>query len=470
MNLLAAKAVYLIGIKGAGMTALAELLMRHGVVVSGSDTEEVFYTDAVLKRLGITVYQPFAATNVSEGATAFVYSTAYTQDNNEELRLAFATGKPIFSYPEALGLLTQNKLTIAVCGTHGKTTTTALLADVLQGMEFAPSAIVGSEIKRWGGGALAGDGQYLVIEADEYQDKLRYYHPLAVVLTSVAWDHPDFFPTVTEYEAVFERFVARIPRHGVLIANGDDARVRVVAEHCPSAKVFYGLLEGNDVRVVDISVIDPESPEGKRGLRQRFSVEHQGKRLGPFTLRLAGKHNAENAGAVIALALSLKLPFESLAHSLELFTGTKRRFELIGEYQGALIFDDYAHHPDEIRVTLTAFRELYPNRSLKVIFHPHTYTRTKALLPDFAETLSAADQVYLLDIYGSARETQGGVMSSDLVERINQVYPGKAFYTPNRSELVKTLHQELGPRDLVVTMGAGDVWQVAETLVHSSST
>lgn len=449
------------------MTALAELCLRSGATVSGSDTTEVFYTDAVLKKLGISVFSPFDPAQVPKTADAFIYSTAYTPENNAELMLALASGKPVLSYPEALGLLTEEKLTLAVCGTHGKTTTSALLAVALQGAGYDPSAIVGSAISEWGGGALAGAGKHLVIEADEYQDKLRFYHPFGVILTSVDWDHPDFFPTVAEYEVVFERFVSRIPKHGFLIANGDEARVRVVAAHSPSHVITYGAHPENAVRLADVTVIAPDSPEGRLGRRQTFMVEHGDERLGPFTLRLAGAHNAHNALAVIALFLHLKLPLDTLAKSLERFTGTKRRFESVGERHGALIYDDYAHHPDEVRVTIKAFRELYPKRTLIVIFHPHTYTRTQALLGDFAEALSLADQVHILDIYASAREAQATVSSSDLVARINMVYPDRAHFAPDRGALVTELSATLTPDDLVVTMGAGDVWQVAQALART---
>lgn len=466
MNLFTLQSVYLIGIKGAGMTALAELLMRHGVAVTGSDTTEVFYTDTVLRQLRIPVLMPFDPANIPDAIDVFIYSTAWTEANNSEMLAARATGKPMLSYPEALGLLTQTKLTLAVCGTHGKTTTSALLAECLRNAELDPSAIVGSAIANWGGGALAGKGSYLVLEADEYQDKLRYYQPFGALITSVDWDHPDFFSNPMEYEAVFERFVARLPRHGVLIANGDEARVRVIASRSVAPVITYGSLPDNMVRVVDRAVIDPESPAGKKGERQQFWIEYGAERLGPFSLKLSGRHNAENAAAVIALFLHLKLPQHMLVESLSHFTGTKRRFELVGlDSHGALIFDDYAHHPDEIRVTIAAFRELYPKRRLKLVFHPHTFTRTKALFEAFAESLSLADQVLLIDIYGSARELQGGVSSEDLMKRINRVYSEKASYHPDRALLVKDLSQTLTAQDILVTMGAGDVWQIAEELV-----
>lgn len=465
MELLKARRVYMIGIKGAGMTALAEFLMRQGITVSGSDTEEVFYTDKILQRLGIPVKSPFAAANIDPDFDLCVYSTAYTAEKNEEMLSIQQSGKPMLAYPEALGQLTEHRLTLAVCGTHGKTTTSALLAEALRAAHVKPSAIVGSEIETWQGGALAGEGPYLVIEADEYQDKLRSYTPYGVVLTSVDWDHPDFFPTPAAYEAVFERFLARIPRHGFLVACGDDARVRQVAEEAKCQKWFYGFLEGNDVRIVQWEVVDPESEAGQRGVRQRFQVDYHGQIVGPFSLRLSGKHNALNAAAVLSVFFQLKLPLEALSQSLSLFRGTKRRFELLGSKGQALVFDDYAHHPEEIKVTLTAFRELYPKRRLTVVFHPHTFTRTKALLPEFAEALSLADRVMLIDIYGSAREAHGGVSSQDIVDRINQVWPDKALYCAERSAVVQALGSSVDESGLIVTMGAGDVWQIAETLL-----
>ena len=466
MELLKAKRIYMIGIKGAGMTALAEFLVRQGIAVTGSDTEEVFFTDAILKRLGIAVKSPFASANVETSFDACIYSTAYTEETNEEIRVVKVSGKPMFSYPEALGILTQSKLTLAVCGTHGKTTTSALLAEALRGAGQDPSAIVGSEIKNWQGGALSGAGPHLVIEADEYQDKLRFYTPLGIILTSVDWDHPDFFPTVGEYEAVFERFVARLPRHGFLVACGDDARVRRVAEAFGGKKLFYGFLPENEIYISEYTIVDPESSEGQTGIRACFSITFEGETFGPWLLSLSGKHNCLNAAAVVGTFLHFKIPLDSLAGTFTQFSGTKRRFEFLGSAGKVLVFDDYAHHPEEIRATLTAFRELYPKRLLTVVFHPHTYTRTKALLEDFAETLSLADRVILIDIYGSARETQGGVASSDIVERINRVWPGKARYIADRGVVVEALSGQTTESGLIVTMGAGDVWQIAEAFIH----
>ena len=463
MHTLDKRSWHFIGIKGAGMTALAELFLGLGKKVTGSDTSEVFYTDKILKRLGITVASPFDPKNISKTTEAFVYSTAYTPENNLELQSARESGKPVLSYPEALGTLTLEKMTLAVCGTHGKTTTSALLAEVLRVAKKNPSAIIGSEIRAWGGSALSGDGPFFVIEADEYQNKLAKYQPFGMILTSVDWDHPDYFPTVESYEAVFSDFAKRIPRHGFAVVCGDHARAEFLTRELVCPRYTYGFLDGNTVRAVEHQVLDIE--ERKNGILQEFSVEYEGGKLGPFSLRLAGKHNVQNALSVIATGIHLKIEEDDLIRGIATFAGTKRRFEFMGERKGALVYDDYAHHPVEIEATLSAFRDLYPTKRLFVIFHPHTFTRTKALFEAFAESFGKADAVAIVDIYGSARETQGGVTALDLVDRINEIQAEKAVYVKDRALLTGEIIRSMGKDDIIITMGAGDVWQIAAALL-----
>lgn len=455
----------MIGIKGAGMTALAELLVRQGVMVTGSDTEEVFFTDGILKRLGIVYAENFSPEHIPEMVDAVIFSTAYTKEKNPELAAAYERSVPVLSYPEAVGMLTREKMTLAVCGTHGKTTTSALLADTLRFCGTDPSAIVGSRIVSWEGNALSGNGAYLVIEADEYQNKLAQYTPFGVILTSVDWDHPDFFPDKESYLKVFREFVARIPRQGVLVYCNDSADVVKVAENATCHKISYGFLEDSMVRLYDQTplqggfVVDPEA------YKQTFRVKGMNDEdWGTFRLRLAGRHNAQNAAATLALTSFLKQEREKVRVAFEKFSGTERRFELLGERYGTLIYDDYAHHPEEIRVTLKAFRELYPDRRLRVVFHPHTFTRTKALLSDFAQSFDVADQVIVLDIYGSAREEQGGVSSDDLVGHINQFFPGKAEHISDTENIIKYFEETMGRQDVIITLGAGNVWEISHAL------
>lgn len=460
------KRVHMIGIKGAGMTALAELLLRRGAQVSGSDTDEVFFTDSILEKLGIAVNQSFDTKNIGGDVDLVIYSTAYTKEKNEELAGAYSLGVPVQSYPEALGALTREKVTLAVCGTHGKTTTSALLADTLAYYGKDPSAIVGSRIMSWGGNALSGQGDHLVIEADEYQNKLAHYDPFAVILTSIDFDHPDFFEDMASYERAFADFVARIPAHGILIYCADSAPVVRVVASARCRTISYGVLPGAQFQVTEYAPLPMNFVAEKEVLRQTFSVVHQNEVLGTYRLQLAGVHNALNATAVLALLVTLGQDPGRITGAFERFSGTERRFEYIGERHGALLYDDYAHHPEEIKVTLRAFRDLYPDKKLTAIFHPHTFTRTKALLTEFAQSFDDADEVRILDIYGSAREEQGGVSSSDLISRINQFFPGKASAVIDAKQLIGELEKTMGHQDVIITLGAGNVWEISHALAQ----
>jgi UDP-N-acetylmuramate--alanine ligase len=467
-----AKKVHMIGVKGAGMTALAELLVKRGVRVSGSDTPEVFLTDALLRRLGVKVIETFDSSNIPADAQLIIYSTAYAPETNPELKAAFASGVRIMSYPEALGELMKERMGLAVCGTHGKTTTGALLAEVLREAGADPAAIVGSRILQWGGNALSGAGKYLVVEADEYQNKFQHYTPFAAILTSLDWDHPDFFPTLESYKAAFVGLVKKIPSHGVLVSWGDSVAVSEVAALAPCRKITYGFVPTNDFRIINYLAAQPEGDDEPKHraatfeVKQTFEVIHEGESLGEFALQLAGKHNALNATAVIALCMFLKIDVETIRSGLRNFSGTERRFEYVGERDGVLLYDDYAHHPEEIKATLQAFRDLYPQHRILAVFHPHTFTRTKALLSEFAQSFALAQKVFILDIYGSAREEKGGVSSADLVNLINKYELGKAGRVAGIPEAIEELKEQMEAGDLVVTMGAGNVWEVSHRLVQ----
>lgn len=465
-SLTKSKRVHMIGIKGAGMAALTQILVHQGKRVTGSDTNEVFFTDRILKALSLSVRETFAPENIPSDAEVIVYSTSYAPERNSELKAAFESGRLVLSYPEAVGVLTREYFTLAVAGTHGKTTTSALLGHVLEHLGESPTAIVGSRIAAWGGGALSGNGQYLVLEADEYQNKLKEYQPFAVILTSADFDHPDFFSDTEAYERVFRDFVARIPLHGVLVYCHDSVAVTRIAEAAHCQKVSYGQGQGAMYQIMDYVVL-PSVPSAQALPRQRFSVLKNGENFGEYTLQLAGKHNALNATAVIALLDFLRKDAARTSSALETFPGTERRFEYIGEHSGALLYDDYAHHPEEVRVTLRAFREMFPQKTLTVVFHPHTFTRTKALLEDFAQCFEDADRVYILDIYGSAREEQGGVSSQDIVNLMERFAPGKSSVAHENGVLIESLRKSLGQNDVMISLGAGDVWKVSHALARS---
>ncbi len=455
LDLSKVRKIYFIGIKGSGMVALVDILARRGFEVTGSDTKEKFFTDEILKKkLFVKYFEGFDADHITGDIDLVVFSTAYNEKNNEEFKAARFKSIPMVSYPELLGLLFSQKYGIAVCGTHGKTTTTAMLAEIFRVAGLDPTAVVGSQVRQWQSSALTGRSDFMIIEADEYQGKFKYYYPQSVVLTSADWDHPDYFPTPEDYQKTFIDFVQKIPRHGFLAVCGDRADTLEIAKSAKCNVLKYGFGKDNDFRI--------KNHELKNG-RQVFEIWHIEKNLGNFILELPGKHNVLNAAAAITISRKFNAKVEKIQEAVANFEGTSRRFEYIGERNGAILVDDYAHHPEEIKATLQAAREFFPKRRIWCVFHPHTFTRTKALLSEFAQSFEDADRVIVLDIYGSARETQGGVHSRDLVE-LAKKYHHSVEYIPSISEAVEHLADKIGKEDLVITMGAGNVWEAAEGL------
>lgn len=466
MNIKDIKKAYFIGIKGAGMTAVAQILQSRNIEVSGSDTNEVFYTDEILKRLKISYDEKFSADNIPQDADVIIHSTAYNERNNVEVAEAKKGKIAMFTYPEILGVLFAEKLGIAVCGTHGKTTTSAMLSEALCEAGLDPSAIIGSQVISWQGSALSGKGEYFVAEADEYQNKLMYYKPWSVILTSVDYDHPDFFPDFVEYKKVFKKFVEKIPKAGFLVVWGDSSDTLEVAASANCNVVTYGFGEDNDYKVVELETQNlPTGQAGvERGKMQKFEVEHEGKSLGIFDTSLVGKHNVLNATSIVALCHQMGLDLEKIKKSLNDFEGTSRRFEYIGKYNEAVLIDDYAHHPDEIKATLNGAQKYFEGKKIWTVFHPHTFSRTKALLQDFAQSFDDTDRVVVIDTYGSAREQSGEATAEELVKLINKYQHGKAEYIPTIDEAVEYLKEKSGEYDVLITMGAGDVWKIAKAL------
>jgi UDP-N-acetylmuramate--alanine ligase len=447
--------IYFIGIKGSGIVALVEILHRKGYEITGSDTAEKFFTDDILKkRLGVNFHEGFDADHIKDDFDLVVYSTAYNKENNDEFKAAKFKNLEMISYPELLGLLFNQKYGIAVCGTHGKTTTTAMLAQIMSEADFDPTAVVGSQVKQWRSSALVGRSDFMIIEADEYQNKLAYYQPQAAILTSADWDHPDFFKNLEDYKNTFIQFIEKIPRHGFLVVCGDRSDTLEIAKSAKCKVITYGFGKENNVKI--------KKHEIKNG-KQHFELWVGEKKLGGFETELPGKHNVLNAAGAVAMAHQFNAKTDKVQEALARFEGTSRRFDYIGERNGAILIDDYAHHPEEIKATLRAAREFFPKHRIWCVFHPHTFTRTKALLSEFAQSFEDADRVIVLDIYGSAREVQGGVHSEDLVE-LAKKYHKNIGYIPTIDEAVEYLRDEIGRGDLVIAMGAGNVWEVAEKL------
>lgn len=493
------KKIYMIGVKGVGMAMLAQYFVSFAkaseakaanrIEVVGSDTGEKFMTDEPLKRAGVKVIEGFDKNNIPKDADLIVYSTAYSAENNPEVAAALAGRIKVLTYAEALAEVFNQKYGIAVVGSHGKTTTTAWLGYVLERAGKRPSVMVGSNVPQFNGLGLIGKSDYLVAELDEYQNKFQYFQPRAVLLNNIDYDHPDFFKTPADYEKVFIEFIKKIPKSGFLAANWDDPTIRKVARvNCRGKIITYAIDEAADFVAYDIRQESPHTPlskgggggikEGTSGC-QYFKVKMADKDenaefLGDFSIQLAGQHNISNALAVIAACVELGVGLFEIRKYLEEFAGTARRMEVLGEFRGATIIDDYAHHPTEIKATLAGARQLYPKNKLIVVFHPHTFTRTKALFNDFAKSFGEADEVIVLDIYGSAREEQGGVHSADLVCEIKNQKPtyragGSKIknikHIPTLASCEKYLRKNVGRGDVVLLMGAGDVFRIGEKLV-----
>ncbi len=463
MNLLKYNKFYLIGIKGVGMTMLAQFLKSLGKDVSGSDVAEVFMTDRVLVENRIKVFNGFNAKQVPQDAI-IIYSSAYNPVNNQEmLAVGLLKKVRVLSYAQAIGAVFNHYQGIAVCGSHGKTTVSAWLGFVLGNAGLDPSVLVGAAVPQLGGCAILGSSKYFIAEADEYQNKLQYFKPQGIVLNNIDYDHPDFFKTKASYNQVFADFVSRLPKSGFLVANANDAEVLEIIKQSHARVYSYAVSES----MANVNIKDLNICLLAHSLRQTKDYQYfQVNDLGEFKIQLFGVHNVANALAVLASGLALGYDPLSLKKALSQFKGIARRAQLLGSFKGAKIFDDYGHHPSEVKATITAFKERFKKQRLIVIFHPHTFTRTKALFSDFAISFDLADYLGVLPIYGSAREKQGGVSSQDLVSEIEKRNEAKVVYLKSFEVALKFLKKELKKDDVVLLLGAGDVFRIGERLLQ----
>ncbi len=465
-----ARKIYMIGIKGMGMTMLAQYLKEKGVEISGSDTKEKFMTDEVLKSAEIKIIERFAKDNIPKDADIIIYSTAYDAKQNVEVAQALKSKVRTLTYAQALAEIFNQKYGVAVVGSHGKTTTTAWLGYIMGKAGLKPSVMVGASVPQFNGLSLIGSSDYLVAELDEYQNKLKYFQPQGVLLNNIDYDHPDFFPTENDYQNIFIEFIKKIPSRGFLVCNFDDNIIRKTANvNCRGKVISYAIDEVADFVAYDIKLFNNRQYfKVKLAAPDEINAGFNGTDLGNFSTKLIGKHNIYNALAVIATGVELDIDLVDIRKYLEEFEGTMRRMQVLGQFRGATVIDDYAHHPTEIKTTIATARQLYEDKKLIVVFHPHTFTRTKVFLDDFAKSFSKADEVIVLDIYGSAREKQGGVHSRDLMKKINEkleVRSKKVLYIPTLGECEKYLRENVARGDVVLLMGAGDVFRIGENVV-----
>ena len=446
--------VYFIGIGGISMSGLAEILLSEGFRISGSDSRESALTNHLEKK-GATVYYGQSVSHIDDTVDLVVYTAAIHEDNAEFIAMK-EKGLPSLSRAELLGQLMRNyKLPVAVSGTHGKTTTTSMIADVLLASDTDPTLSIGGILKSINGNIRIGKSPYFVTEACEYTNSFLSFFPKIGIILNVEEDHMDFFHNIEEIRESFHKFAKLLPQDGTLIINSEIDHIDdIVCDlHCPVIR--YGFAADCDYYADEITYDELGCPT--------YTLHKKDGSSQIISLGVRGLHNVSNSLAVYALADLLSLPVDNTLRALKAFSGTNRRFEYKGQIGGVTVIDDYAHHPTEIKATLDAAKN-YPHNTLWCIFQPHTYTRTKAFLKEFAQALSQADKIILADIY-AARETDTlGISSVTLKEEIEKL--GKeCLYFPTFDEIENYLLLNSGNGDLLITMGAGDIVKVGETLL-----
>lgn len=454
------KHIHLIGIGGTGLSAIARILLEmEYTVVTGSDRAESPFTRD-LQSAGVTISIGHRPENVT-GADLVVRSSAVPDDNPEVLA-ARAAGTPVLKRANFLGSLMEDKTGIAVAGTHGKTTTAAMIAWMLTALGQSPSFIAGSVLANMKVNAHAGEGKTFVIEADEYDGMFLGLKPTIEVVTSVEHDHPDCYPTPDDYQAAFVEFVKLLPADGTLVACADDTGARalvVEAKKLEKTVINYGLKPMTDKRQAIDVYANGLATNDKGGFTFDAQVFGTSAKV---ELQVPGKHNVSNALASLTVAKLLDLPLTTAAQALGQFIGTGRRFEVRGEAGGIVVIDDYAHHPTEIRATLAAARSRYPGRRIWAVWQPHTYSRTQMLFDDFVHSFSDADETIVTEVY-AAREAKQDFSSKQIVDAM----PGPAHFITGLSEVSNYLVSNLRPGDVVLVLSAGDADQIStEVLNH----
>lgn len=475
LDLLSQKEVYLVGIKGVGMTALAVLLAEAGVSVLGADVAESFVTDALLRQRGIEV-QEFSVAQVPSETSVVVYSGAHQGNRQRLVQEAVMNGIPCLNLAEATGLISQQRETVAVCGVGGKSTTSALLSWILERAGMQPSFAVGvGTIPNLGTSARwQSEGQHFVVEADEYvadpqlpaeeqTPRFLLLSPRHVICTSLSFDHPDVYGSFVDTQAAFRAFFAKVPTGGVLVANGDIPELRSLAEELSATHqvILVGEGEENQVRLQNLRV------ENGLGLAE-LEMPNQTVSL---SLPVPGFHNLKNAAYAATMALALGVSLPDIQVAVQEFRSTTRRFEFLGTTgEGLACYDDYAHHPRELQAIAETLRSWFAQDSIAVAFQPHTYSRTKALFPDFVDALlQMPGELILLPIFSSAREQADDTISSDMLADELQKR-GKAVRSlQSQAELLEYLQQFEQTGNVFVTLGAGDIYKVYEHLTFRSA-
>ena len=445
--------IHFVGIGGIGMSGIAEVLLNLGYQVSGSDTKETEVTRR-LGSLGAKVSYGHRRENLKE-ADVVVTSSAIRK-GNPEVEAAEERLIPVIPRAEMLAELMRMKIGIAIAGTHGKTTTTSLISTVLAAGGLDPTVVIGGRLNSIGSNARLGQGEYLVAEADESDGSFLKLMPTIAVVTNIDPEHLDYYKGIDEIKETFLSFLDKIPFFGLAVLCLDHPNIQSLLPRLKKRFTTYGLTTQADYQAKEIVF---------EGLSTSFDVVHRRRELGRLSLRMPGLHNVYNALATLATAFELDIPFQVVQETLRDFSGIQRRFQIKGEKKGILVVDDYGHHPVEIVATLKAARTGWAKRIIAV-FQPHRYTRTQALFKDFLTAFYDADVLILTDIYPAGEERIEGVESKALFEGLREYGHKDVTYLSDKKEVVEHLLRVISPGDLVITLGAGDIWQVSEELVN----
>ena len=452
-----ARHVHFVGVGGMGMSAIATVLLQTGLTVSGSDTAPSDVTRG-LQHEGATVFEGHSASNIS-GCEVVVVSSAVSPDN-VEVAAARSRGIPVIARAAMLSELMRCKQGIAVAGTHGKTTTTSLIATVLEAGGLDPTVVVGARLNSLGRNGKLGHGDYVVAEADESDGSFLLLPSVMNIVTTLDLEHPDQYQDIEDISGYFDRFMNNVPYHGYNIVSNDDPNLRKLVKRgrMKSRVITYGLKNCADYMACNIY---------NEALQTSFDVGGKEGPIGRFTLNLPGRHNVSNALAAIIVGCELGLSTEVISSALESFGGVQRRFESRGERCGVMVIDDYGHHPEEIRHTLRTAKTVWPGKRLVVVFQPHRYSRTHLLRREFSTAFADADAVVMLDIYGAGEPPIPGVTTAILYEGVVGQNQKDVFYLDDTSQVMPFLNGYTRKHDVLLTLGAGDVWKVGDQFLET---
>lgn len=448
------KHIHFVGIGGIGMSGIAELLLNLGYRVSGSDVRETDITRRLVE-LGATVQTGHHSEHV-RGADVVVLSSAISEDNPEVVAARGLGKVPVIRRAEMLAELMRLKYSVLVAGAHGKTTTTSMVSTVLARGGLDPTVVIGGKLNAWGTNAKLGRGDFMVAEADESDGTFLLLPPTIAVVTNIDLEHLDYYRDLDHIRQTFLDFIGKIPFYGQAVLCLEDENIQAILPKVSKRFVTYGLSPQADFQAREIRT---------NGFITVYKALHQGKELGEIELRIPGQHNVLNSLAAVAVARELELEWPDIQTGLRDMTGVQRRFQVKGEERDILVLDDYGHHPTEIRAVLETLAHCFPDRRRIVAFQPHRYTRTHALMDQFSRCFYQSDVLFLTEIYAASEKPIAGVSGSELARQISAHGHHDLHFCPTMEKMLDELHSQVRPGDVVITLGAGNIWQTGEALL-----